>query len=384
MLAAEQCPGHAMNPPPAEIGAPVADIDTPALIVDLEVFDRNVAKMAAFARAAGVRVRPHAKTHKCPAIALKQIAQGAVGQCVQKVGEAEVLVRAGVKDVLVSNQVVGERKLRRLAALAKDATVALCFDSVVQVDAASRIAQDFGVEIGGLVEIEVGMARCGIAPGKDAAALARRIADAPGLKFRGLQAYHGRAQHMPTHQQRAQAIAGAIDAVRATLDALKADNLTCEIIGGAGTGTFAFEAESGVYNELQVGSYVFMDTDYARIGNKDGGRYTAFEHSLFVLSTVISAAADDRAVVDAGLKSLSGDQGPPWVHGLDDVECTIISDEHGMLKVGPKAKPLKIGDQVWLIPGHCDPTVNLHDWYVGVRNGRVEALWPIAARGAST
>ncbi len=373
-----------MNPPPAEIGASVADIDTPALIVDLDAFDRNVARMAEFARNAGVRVRPHAKTHKAPAIALKQIAQGAVGQCVQKVGEAEVLVRGGVKDVLVSNQVVGERKLRRLAALAKDATVALCFDSAEQVDAASRVAQDFGVEIGGLVEIEVGMARCGIAPGKDAAALARRIADAPGLKFRGLQAYHGRAQHMPTHQQRAQAIAGAIDAVRETLDALKADNLTCEIIGGAGTGTFAFEAESGVYNELQVGSYVFMDTDYARIGNKDGGRYTAFEHSLFVLATVISAAAEDRAVVDAGLKSLSGEKGPPWVHGLDDVECTVISDEHGMLKVGPNAKPLKIGDQVWLIPGHCDPTVNLHDWYVGVRNGRVEALWPIAARGAST
>jgi 3-hydroxy-D-aspartate aldolase len=384
MLAAPTFSGYAMNPPPAEIGASVADIDTPALIVDLDAFDRNVAKMAEFARSAGVRVRPHAKTHKAPAIALKQIAQGAVGQCVQKVGEAEALVRGGVKDVLVSNQVVGERKLRRLAALAKDATVALCFDSPEQVDAASRVATDFAVEIGGLVEIEVGMARCGIAPGKDAAALARRIADAPGLKFRGLQAYHGRAQHMPTHQQRAQAIAGAIDAVRETLDALKADNLTCEIVGGAGTGTFAFEAESGVYNELQVGSYVFMDTDYARIGNKDGGRYTAFEHSLFVLSTVISAAAEDRAVVDAGLKSLSGEKGPPWVHGRDDVECTVISDEHGMLKVGPKAKPLKIGDQVWLIPGHCDPTVNLHDWYVGVRNGRVEALWPIAARGAST
>jgi D-serine deaminase-like pyridoxal phosphate-dependent protein len=384
MLAAQHFPGHAMNPPPAEIGAPVADIDTPALIVDLDAFDRNVARMAEFARAAGVRVRPHAKTHKCPAIALKQIARGAVGQCVQKVGEAEVLVRAGVKDVLVSNQVVGERKLRRLAALAKDATIALCFDSPDQVDAASRVAQDFGVEIGGLVEIEVGMERCGIAPGKDAAALARRIADAPGLKFRGMQAYHGRAQHLPTYQQRAQAIAAAIDAVRETLDALKADNLTCEIVGGAGTGTFAIEAESGVYNELQVGSYVFMDTDYAQIGNKDGGRYTAFEHSLFVLASVISVPAADRAIVDAGLKSLSGEKGPPWVHGLDDVECVGISDEHGKLKLGPTAKRLKLGDKVWLIPGHCDPTVNLHDWYVGVRHGRVEALWPIAARGAST
>src|SRR5882724_10012892 len=371
-----------MNQPPAEIGAAIADIDTPALIVDLDALDRNIAKMASAASAAGVRLRPHAKTHKCPAIALRQIAQGAVGQCVQKVGEAEALVRGGVKDVLVSNQVVGERKLRRLAALAQVATIALCFDSAEQVDAASRAAQDFGVELGGLVEIEVGMERCGVAPGKEAAALARRIADAPGLKFRGLQAYHGRAQHLPTHQHRAQAIASAVDAVRETQAALKADGLDCEIVAGAGT--FAFEAESGVYNELQVGSYVFMDTDYAKIGNKDGGLYTAFEHSLFVLASVISTPTADRAIVDAGLKSYSAEKGPPWVHGLDDVECTNISDEHGKLVLGPKAKRVKLGEKVWLIPGHCDPTVNLHDWYVGVRNGRVEALWPVSARGAST
>ena len=184
-----------MNPPPAEIGAPVAEVETPALLIELDAFDRNIARMAEFARTAGVRVRPHAKTHKSTAIALRQIALGAVGQCVQKVGEAEVLVRGGVKDVLVSNQVVGERKLRRLAALAKEATIALCFDAPEQVDAASRVARDFGVTLGGLVEIEVGMERCGIAPGRDAASLACRVADAPNLKFKGLQAYHGRAAH---------------------------------------------------------------------------------------------------------------------------------------------------------------------------------------------
>jgi D-serine deaminase-like pyridoxal phosphate-dependent protein len=373
-----------MNSPPADIGAPVSDIDTPALIIELDALDRNIAKMAEFSRAKGVRVRPHAKTHKAPAIALRQIAHGAVGQCVQKVGEAEALVRGGVTDILVSNQVVGDRKLRRLAALAQDATIALCFDAPEQVDAASRIARDFGVELGALVEIDVGMERCGVQPGKAAAELARRIANAPNLKFRGLQAYHGRAQHLPTHQQRAQAIASAVDAVRETLDALKAENLSCEIVAGAGTGTFQFESESGVYNELQVGSYVFMDTDYAKIGNKDGGLYTAFEHSLFVLASVISTPTTDRAIVDAGLKSYSAEKGPPWVHGLADIECTGVSDEHGKLILGPKAKPLKLGDKVWLIPGHCDPTVNLHDWYVGVRHGRVEALWPISARGAST
>src|SRR5499427_8224250 len=170
-----------MNLPPAAIGAALAEIETPALVIDLDAFDRNIAKMADFARTAGVRVRPHAKTHKCPAIARRQIAAGAVGQCVQKVGEAEALVRGGVTDVLVSNEVVGERKLRRLAALAQDATIALCFDSPEQVDAASQVATDFGIELGGLVEIEVVMERCGVAPGQDAAALARRVADAPNL-----------------------------------------------------------------------------------------------------------------------------------------------------------------------------------------------------------
>src|SRR5436309_865299 len=298
-----------MNTPPAEIGAPVAEVETPALIIDLDALDRNIAKMAEFARASGVRVRPHAKTHKSTAIALRQIALGAVGQCVQKVGEAEVLVGGGVKDVLVSNQVVGERKLRRLAALANEATIALCFDAADQVDAASRVARDFGVVLGGLVEIEVGMERCGVAPGRDAASLARRIADAPNLKFKGLQAYHGRAQHMTTYQERAQAIAFAIDAVRETLDALAGE--PCEIIGGAGTGTFAMEAASGVYNELQVGSYVFMDTEYARIRAVDGARYAEFEHSLFVLASVMSVPAADRAIVDAGLKSYSAERGPP-------------------------------------------------------------------------
>jgi len=222
-----------------------------------------------------------------------------------------------------------------------------------------------------------------VAPGRDAASLARRVADAPNLKFKGLQAYHGRAQHMTAYHERAQAIAFAVDAVRETLEALAAENLTCDIIGGAGTGTFAIEAASGVYNELQVGSYVFMDTEYARIRGGDDRPYAEFEHSLFVLASVISVPTAERAIVDAGLKSYSAERGPPWVHDRGDVEVTGVSDEHGKLKVGPQAKPLSLGDKIWLIPGHCDPTVNLHDWYVGIRNGRVETLWPINARGAS-
>jgi 3-hydroxy-D-aspartate aldolase len=372
-----------MNPPPAEIGWPIAEIETPALVIDLDALERNIAKMAEFSRSAGVRLRPHAKTHKSVEIARRQIAQGAVGQCAQTVGEAEVLVRGGIADVLLSNQVVGQRKLRRLAALARQARITLCFDAPDQVDAAAMVAREYGVEIGALVEIEVGMERCGITPGRDAAVLARHISQSPGLNFRGLQAYHGRAQHLPTYQERAQAIAYAVAAVRETREALTAAGLTCEIVSGAGTGTFAIEASSGAYTELQAGSYVFMDSEYARIRDESGELYREFEHSLFVLASVISTPSVNRAIVDAGLKSVSGERGPPWVHDRPGLQCSSLSDEHGKLTMAPGVRPPGLGEKIWLIPGHCDPTVNLHDWYVGVRDGRVEALWPIGARGAS-
>lgn len=367
---------------PPLIGASLAEIDTPALVIDLDPFERNLRKMAEFAASAGVRLRPHAKTHKCPTVARLQVAAGAVGQCCQKVGEAEALVRGGVRDVLVSNEVVGDAKLRRLAALAHEATIGLCFDAPAQVDAASRAAVAAGVTLGGLVEIDIGMQRCGVATPEAARDLARRIADAPGLRFGGLQAYHGTAQHMTFADRRA-AIGRATDIVRATVAALRAAGLACDFVSGAGTGTFRMEGTSGVWNELQAGSYLFMDTEYARIGGEHGGRYDEFEHSLFVLATVMSTPTRDRAVVDAGLKSYSAEKGFPWVHGRTGLEVTGVSDEHGKLALGSGAAPLSLGDKVLLIPGHCDPTINLHDWYVCVRNGRVENLWPITARGAS-
>ena len=371
-----------MQAPPAEIGTPFAEIDTPALIVDLDAFERNLAEMAGIAAAAGVRLRPHAKTHRCSEVARRQVALGAVGQCVQKVGEAEALARGGIGDILVSNQVIGEAKLRRLAALAERGAVALCFDAPAAVEAASRAAGERGVELGGLVEIEVGMERCGVPPGQPARDLARRIADAPHLRFEGLQAYHGGAQHFGSFKERRSAIDAAIAAVQETLAALKADGLPCPTVGGAGTGTFRMEAASRVYNELQPGSYIFMDTEYARVLDEGGATNRDFEHSLFVLSTVMSAAGT-RAVVDAGLKSYSAEKGLPWVHGKAGLEVASVSDEHGTLVVGAGEPGFQLGDKLMLIPGHCDPTVNLHDWYVGVRAGRVEEIWPVDARGAS-
>ncbi len=369
--------------PPADIGMPVSEIDTPALVIELDAFERNIAKLAEVSRRTGVRLRPHTKTHKSPIIALKQIEAGAIGQCCQKVAEAEVLVAGGVRDVLVSNQVVGDRKLARLAALAKSAKIALCVDAPEHVEAAGRAARDYGVVLGALVEIDVGTQRCGVEPGEAAVKLAQQIAATPGLRFGGLQAYHGTAQHLATWDEREAAIKQAVAKTKMTVDALAAVGLSCDIVGGAGTGTFQFESTSGVYNELQCGSYLFMDTDYARIGGKTSNRYQEFDHSLFVLATVMSIPTSERAIVDAGLKAYTMEKGPPWVHGREDLEVTGVSDEHGKVRTGAGSKPLKLGDKLWLIPGHCDPTINLHDWYVGVRNGRVEAVWPIAARGAS-
>lgn len=372
-----------MMDPPAKIGASIDEIDTPALIVDLDAFDRNIEKMARYVSQASVRLRAHAKTHKSSAVARKQMDAGAVGQCVQKVGEAEALVHGGIGDVLVTNQVVSASKLNRLVKLAQKARIGLCFDDPEQVRAASEAAQREGVSIDAYVEIDVGMARCGVKPGEAAAALAQRIADTQNLKFQGIQAYHGRAQHLPTAAERQTEILKAINLVKETQDALSRLGLRADAVTGAGTGTFRIEAESGTYTELQAGSYVFMDVDYAVIKDENGNSYTEFEHSLFVLASVMSVTGDSWVVADAGLKSYSGEKGPPRVYQWPGLELTSMSDEHGKLMVANGAKRPRLGDKISLIPGHCDPTINLHDWYVGIRKGRVEDIWTIDARGAS-
>ncbi|MFQ5567861.1 MAG: DSD1 family PLP-dependent enzyme [Paracoccaceae bacterium] len=371
-------------PPPAAPGMGLDMIDTPALVVDLDAFERNLGRMAEAAGAAGVRLRPHAKTHKSPLIALRQIALGAVGVCCQKVSEAEILADGGVRDVLVSNQVAGAGKLARLATLALRARVAVCVDDAANAREVSAAAVRAGAKIGVLVEIDVGAGRCGVAPGADAVGLAAEVAALPGLRFAGLQAYHGAAQHLRGAGERREAIGRAGELTRRTVALLAARGLDCETVAGAGTGTFEIEAASGVWNELQAGSYIFMDADYAR--NRDGDS-AMFEHALFVLATVMSHPTAGRAVLDAGLKALAFDSGPPEVSGRTGVIYEGASDEHGVLALEGANAALGIGDKLMLVPGHCDPTVNLHDWYVGVRrlgagDARVEEVWPVAARGA--
>lgn len=373
--------------PPATPGMAMADVDTPALVIDLDAFERNLKRMAEAAAKAGVKLRPHAKTHKSPIIGLKQMALGAVGLCCQKVSEAEVMVQGGVTDVCITNEVVGPRKLDRLAALAHQARISVAVDHVAAIDELAAAARRTGVQIGVLVEINVGGNRCGVEPGAPAVALAQQIAHEKGLTFAGLHAYHGRAQHLRTLAERREAIATAVDSARRTRGLLAAAGLACDIISGAGTGTFELEAASGVYNELQAGSYCFMDADYARNKNANGGRYDTFEHALFVYATVMSTPLPERAVIDAGLKSFSFDSGVPEVTGLAGAVYERPSDEHGNLNVATCNVRPRLGDKILLIPGHCDPTINLHDWYIGVRGmstagARVESVWPVAARGA--
>lgn len=363
----------------AQPGDLISAIDTPSLVLDLDAFERNLARMVAALRGRDVRLRPHAKSHKCPQIALRQVALGAVGICCQKVSEAAVFVAAGIQDVLVTNEVMGDVKLRHLAALARTARMGVLVDHPQQVQALAAAAQAHAVTLDVYIEVNVGANRCGVAPGEEAVRLAKQVAGSASLRFAGLQCYHGPAQHLRAPQDRAAAIASAVEAARMTRQAIEACGIAVERVTGAGTGSFVHERDSGVFNEIQAGSYVFMDRDYG--DNQRGEGDVAFEHALFVRTSVMSRTSATHAVVDAGLKASSVDSGMPAVWQRPDLRYVKAADEHGVLSTADAAA-LSLGDPLMLVPGHCDPTVNLYDELVCVRGGRVEALWPIAARGA--
>ncbi|MBV8032647.1 MAG: DSD1 family PLP-dependent enzyme [Betaproteobacteria bacterium] len=361
--------------PPARIGQRLEEVDTPSLVLDLDAFERNLAAMKRAVDGRKVRVRPHAKTHKSVDIARRQIADGAIGVCCQKVSEAEALAEGGIADLLVSNEVVGAPKLERLAALSKRVKLGVCVDNPENL----RQLAALGCELDVYIEIEVGMGRCGIAAGEPAVALAREIARSTKLRFAGLQAYHGRAQHLRTMEERRSVIASAAEKVRQTKALLAKEGIACPIVTGAGSGTFMFEVDSGAWDEIQPGSYVFMDVDYGK--NEWAAPLPRFEHALFVLATVMSRPKPEAAIVDAGLKASSVDSGMPGVWQRAGLTYAKASDEHGFVSVAAGER-VALGEKLLLVPGHCDPTVNLYDQYVCVRGGKVEALWPVSARGA--
>ena len=379
-----EVPGAAQDalqlPPPGRPGDPLDAVDTPCLILDLAVFEKNLRTMQDWAQRHGVHLRPHAKAHKCPEIAARQLAQGAHGICVQKTSEALPFIAAGIGDIHISNEVVGSAKLELLAGLARHARISVCVDDAHNVAALSAAADAAGTRVDVRVEIDVGQGRCGVASPTAALELARRIESLPGLRFAGLQAYHGSLQHRRGHAERAQACREAAARARQCAQVLHDHGYACPIITGGGTGSAEFDASAGVYTELQAGSYAFMDGDY---GANEWAGELAFGNALFLWTTVMSMPAADRVVVDAGLKSTTVECGPPRIHGRPGLEYVAANDEHGIVRVAAGTQAPALGEKLLLVPSHCDPTFNLHDEIVAVRNGVVEGVWPIAARGLS-
>jgi 3-hydroxy-D-aspartate aldolase len=368
---------------PAKPGMDEKDIQTPCLVLDLDALERNIKKMGDYAKAHGMRHRVHGKMHKSVDVAkLQERLGGSVGVCCQKVSEAEVFVRGGIKDVLVSNQVRDLAKIDRLARLPKlGSRIIVCVDDIANVADLSAAAVRHGTELEVFVEIDCGAGRCGVTTTEAVVAIAKAVDAAPGLKFTGIQAYQGAMQHIDKYEDRKAKLDVAIAMVKDAVEGLKAAGLDPELVSGGGTGSYYFESASAVYNELQCGSYAFMDADYGRILDKDGHRIDQgeWENAFFILTQVMSHVKPDKAVCDAGLKAQSVDSGLPVVYGRTDVKYIKCSDEHGVIE--DPAGVLKVGDKLRLVPGHCDPTANVHDWYVGVRGGKVEVVWPVLARG---
>ncbi len=379
----------------ALVGQSVAAIDTPTLVIDLDAMERNLARMQDYATAQGIKLRPHAKMHKSAELALLQIQAGAVGVCVQKISEAQALAAQGVRDIYISNVVTSLLKCERLALIlsrlegenALKTTLSVAVDSLHGIRMLAQALQSVvpSEVINVFIEINVGQGRCGVEPGSAAVVLAQEISRHGSLRFAGLQAYHGRAQHLRSAALRREAIAQVIEKVQLTKAALHNAGFDVPLVTGAGTGSFIHEATSGVYGELQAGSYLFMDADYA--ANEASEDMPRFEHALFVKSQVISrqtTPTDDRSIIDAGHKSHAIDSGLPncWAGHGADWQFFNGGDEHGILR---GAQLPDIGDTVWLIPGHCDPTVNLHDAMIGVRgglvSGHVERVIRVDTRG---
>lgn len=367
-------------PAPAQPGDLLSSVDTPSLVLDLAVFDANLCAMQGWADRHDVALRPHAKAHKCPEISRRQLALGARGICCQKVSEALPFVAAGIKDIHISNEVVGPAKLQLLAQLARVAKVSVCVDNAANLTDISRVLSAAGAHVDVLVEVDVGQGRCGVSDEETVVALAKLARDLPGVDFVGLQAYHGSVQHFRTRAERASVSHQAARIAADYAQLLRESGIACDIISGGGTGSAEFDAASGVYTELQAGSYAFMDGDY---GANEWTGPLKFEHSLFLLSTVMSTPTPERVVLDAGLKSTTVECGLPQIVDHEGLTYAAANDEHGVVRVAPGANAPRLGQTVRLIPSHVDPTFNLHDGLVVYRNGVVEDIWEISARGLS-
>ena len=366
-----------MNTQAALVGAYIEDIDTPALLLDLDIMERNIARMAEAFRGLNAKLRPHAKTHKTPMIAQKQIAAGAIGVTCAKVGEAEVMVEGGVQDILIANQIVGPQKIRRLMSLAHHANMMVAVDDAHNVEELSQAAQAANVSLRVLVEVDVGLHRCGVQPGEPALLLAQHVNKAPGLTFAGLMGYEGHLVFVPSLEERVHRVHTDMQALIDTVTFIESRGLQVNIVSAGGTGTAMLTRRLPRITEIQAGSYVFMDGRYKTIEGVEG------DCALTLLTMIVSRPHPDRIIVDAGMKTLTHEFGLPRFKGRDDLELLSLSEEHGTVHLRDPSVTLRPGEKLEIIPSHGDTTLNIHDYYYGIRNGRVEVLWPIAARGKS-
>ncbi len=359
-----------------------AEVDTPALLLDLDQAERNIDRYQRAAKAAGIALRPHAKAHKCSAIGRIQVERGAVGLCCAKLGEAEAMAEGGVRDLLVTTPVVGPLKIRRLVDLARVARVAVVADDESNIAELSKAASALGAQLDVLIEVDVGQGRAGVLPGPRAAELARAVAASPALRFRGLQGYQGKLQAVAAIPERAALVREAMGRLAKSADAVRAAGLTCAVLTGGGTGSFPIDLGVGALNELQPGSYITMDTKYATVALGEGEQAHPLGQPLTILASVISRPSAGKAIVDVGWKSASSDGGLPAVKEAGLV-FEFAGDEHGSIGGAGSELDLALGDRIQLIPSHCDTTVNLYDRFVVHRGGRLEAYLPIEARGRS-
>ncbi|MFQ5819920.1 MAG: DSD1 family PLP-dependent enzyme [Candidatus Heimdallarchaeota archaeon] len=359
------------------IGAPISEIDTPALLIDLEIMEHNIDLMSQYFATVNADLRPHYKTHKTPIIAHKQLEAGAIGVTCAKLGEATTLVEAGIKNVLIANQVVGTPKIERLISLANHSDIIVAVDNPKNVAALSKAASEKGVTLNVLVEVNVGNNRCGVGPKGPALSLTREVLRSKGLNFRGLMGYEGFCVGIKEYEKRKTITEQAITLLVETKHELEGVGIDVEIVSGGATGTYNITGEFPEVTEVEAGSYVVMDTMYKKIqGIHD------FGYAMTLLTTVISHPTSSRALTDAGIKSIAHEFGMPAVKELEGIKVTRLAEEHTWLELeGGATREIEVGNKIELIPSHCCTTTNLHDWFYAVRNGRIEAIWNIAARG---
>ncbi|MDA0232943.1 MAG: DSD1 family PLP-dependent enzyme [Chloroflexi bacterium] len=353
-------------------GTPVEELDTPSIVIDLDAAESNIRRMQEFANENGVSVRPHTKTNKSPYWAWKQMNAGAIGICCAKVGEAEQMAAAGIPEIMIPNQIVTERKIRRLMSVASTTKTIVAVDSEANVSDLSEAASSFGVELGVIIEINVGMDRCGVEPDA-ASALSQAVVKAPGLRFDGLMGYEGHTVSIRDFEERKTEAGRAIDRLLTAASMVRKAGVPVNIVSAAGSGTYNITGKIDGITELQAGSYIFMDGDYLEVFND-------FEPAMTVLATVISKTGE-RAVLDCGLKSVSVDRGLPYAVSVEGLKVNSLSEEHTKVSLSGDAKSLRVGDKVSLRAMHGDTTINIHDYYFCVRDGRLETVAPIVGRG---